>query len=160
MKRILAALVVALALPAAAADVVVGANLVSWHSEPGLEAFTPGLYVRTPGAWFLEAGAYRNSQGFPSAHVGGGYSHAIGRWDISVMVGAVYGYRDEYDWIYPDGSPAFTTYDAPRVRPMVVPSVGYRAADGWSPRVFAIPPKPGDAQSSWCVSFAIGRRFE
>ena len=159
MRKFLAAAIAALALPAAAADVTVGMNLVSWHDRPGLEAFTPGLYIRTTGDWFASAGVYRNSQGFLSAHVGGGYSWRRGPWDVSVMAGAVYGYRDEQVWIYTDtGAEAFKTYEPPKWRPMLVPSIGYRSDDGWSPRVFVIPPGDKDL-GSWCVSFAIERSF-
>lgn len=158
MKRILSALLMAVTLPAAA-DVTVGMNLVSWHDQPGREAFTPGLYVRTPGDWFVSGGVYRNSQGFTSAHVGAGYSWRRGPWDVSVVAGAVYGYRDEQQWIYTaTGAEAFRTYGPPKVLPLLVPSIGYRAADGWSPRVFVIP--PGDKQiGTWCVSFAVERNF-
>lgn len=158
-RRIIAAAIAAVAGSVMASDFAVGINTLSLHSKDGFETVTPGLYVRGTGTVFGEAGAFRNSYGFTTVHVGIGYSYPIGDWDLSIAVGASYGYRERQEWFYPDGSaPNFYTYESPKILPMVMPSVGYRFNEEWGARLFVLPPVKGKADA-WCASFAIERYF-
>jgi hypothetical protein len=138
----------------AQADVSIGANFLSLHSDSTREWFTPGIYARVGDPWFVEAGAYRSSQGFPAVHAGFGYRYPIGRFDLALGVGAVYGYRDQQGWYYPDGSkPRFDTYGPKETRAYAIPSAGFAIDDRTTARAFVIPPLGGC--ESWAVSFAL-----
>jgi hypothetical protein len=159
---IVAALALIFAPRAEGAEVTVGVNLYSWHTPSPYpdsyvyKAWTPGVYARIGEEWFAEAGVYRNSQGFASPHLGGGYSWQWSRFDLSIAAGAVYGYRDWQGWIRPDGS-TYLTYGRAELRPFVIPSVGVKLADRWKARAFFIPAAEKD--SSYCISIALEKSF-
>ena len=158
MKRL--AILVAVIAGSAQAQLTVGANLYSWHSKSDYpevyqyQSFTPGVYARYGSDWFVEGGVYRNSQGFVSPHIGGGYSWQWSRFDLSIAAGGVYGYRDWYGWVRPDGS-TYVTYGPAELRAFVIPSIGLKLGDGWKARAFLIPAVEKD--KVYCVSFALER---
>lgn len=153
LRDLVAASLLAAALPASAMDAVYGVNLASFHSKSGYETVTPGLYARTATPFFGEVGVYRNSFGFASAHVGVGYIYRAGDWDAAITAGVVTGYRQWYQWTYDDGRPAFRTYDAPKPKAFVLPSVGYHFTDQLAVRMFVIPPV--EKVRAWVASFAL-----
>jgi hypothetical protein len=150
------------AVTCSAAELTVGVNAVSFHTKSNYDKFseyeklTPGVYVRYGDSLFVTGGAYRNSFGFPTAHVSAGGSLKVDRWDFTLSVGVTYGYREWYGWRNEDGS-TFVTFDSPKVRPLVLPSVGFAIDPEWTVRAFAAP-KAEEGGAAF-ISFAIERKF-
>ena len=137
---------------------VVGTTIASWHSNERYpyETWTPGLYVREDAPTFKAVGAFRNSQGFWSAFGGVGHTWQGRVLDLTLVGGAVYGYRDWDRWQNADGS-TFITYGKPKVLPFVLPSVGAKLTNDLTVRTF-VAPAVGPVQA-WAVSFGIEGRF-
>ena len=163
LGAIIGALLWAAAFQAFAANLTVGANLVSLHTQSryteqvgSYEVFTPGLYAKYGDTFFAAGGVYRNSYGFTTAHASVGGSMKVDRWDFSLQVGASYGYREWQGWVNPDGS-TFATFGPPEVRALVVPSVGFAIDSEWTVRAIALP--KSEKSGAACLSFSIERKF-
>lgn len=140
---------------------VVGVNVASWHGpnefDYPYETWTPGIYVRENKAFFKEVGIVRNSQGFWSGHAGVGYEWDLGHGlDVSVVGGAIYGYRDWLQWVNADGS-TFYTYGPPELRGFIIPSVGVEVARNLKVRTMLVP-KVGQVDA-WAISVGLEGKF-
>jgi len=100
---------------------VIGAQVASFHYGSGasdMEWATPGIYAMHRSG--VTASLYRNSQGRGSVMLGYTWQWFDGR--LALTAGAV------------------TGYERASVLPFVAPSVSVPLSDGWSVRVFAVPP--------------------
>jgi hypothetical protein len=99
-------------------ELILGVHLLSFHSHPGLETFTPGVYVRHPSG--ITAGAYSNSHGDPSAYIG----HTFERGDFSLTAAGVAGYKNRT--VKPIVLPTYSFSLEPKTRMVVgyVPAIG------------------------------------
>lgn len=122
------------------AGLVLGVNLVTAHTAPGLESATPGIYARAD--FGLSGGVYRNSYGRASAWLGWTWESGdfLGERRFALTVGAV------------------TGYPAKPVLPLLVPSVRFGLADDVSLRL-ALIPKPPQIGSAWGLSLSLERSF-
>jgi hypothetical protein len=137
-----AAALLSLACGQAQADTI-GLHTATWHSHEGYHAATPGLYWRGDNG--ATAGAYRNSEGRPTAYAGWTWGT-----DPSAPLQAAITLA------------AATGYSAAPVVPLIAPSVAWRlpasvAADT-TVRLITLP-KWHPKQGATAVSLAVEVRL-